>query len=70
MPSPLLVGDELYFVNDSSGILTCLDAETGKEIYRERLGRKLQCLAHGGRRPYLLGQSRRHDVRHSSRSQV
>ncbi len=38
MPSPLLVGDELYFVNDSSGIFTCLDAETGKEIYRERLG--------------------------------
>jgi outer membrane protein assembly factor BamB len=35
--SPLLVGDELYFVNDG-GILTCLDAKTGGEIYRERLG--------------------------------
>jgi len=38
IPSPLLVGDELYFVTDSGGIVTCLDAHTGKEHYRERLG--------------------------------
>ncbi len=38
MPSPLLVGDELYFVSDSGGMLTCLDARTGAEHYRERLG--------------------------------
>ena len=37
MPSPLLVGEELYFVNDG-GILTCVDAKTGTEHYRERLG--------------------------------
>lgn len=37
MPSPLLVGSELYFVNDG-GILTCVDAKTGTEHYRERLG--------------------------------
>lgn len=37
MSSPILVGGELYFVNDG-GILTCLDARTGAEIYRERLG--------------------------------
>jgi outer membrane protein assembly factor BamB len=37
MPSPLLIGDELYFVSDG-GFLTCLDAETGAENYRERLG--------------------------------
>ena len=37
MPSPILLGDELYFVNDS-GMLTCLDAKTGEERYRERLG--------------------------------
>ncbi len=37
MPSPLLVGEELYFVNDG-GFLTCLDARTGAEIYRERIG--------------------------------
>jgi outer membrane protein assembly factor BamB len=36
MPSPLLVGDELYFVSDG-GILVCLDAVTGAEHYRERL---------------------------------
>ncbi len=38
MSSPLLVGNELYFVNDSGGMFTCLDAHTGQEIYRERLG--------------------------------
>lgn len=37
MPSPLLVGDELYFVSDT-GVFTCLDAQSGKEVYRERLG--------------------------------
>ncbi len=37
MPSPLLAGNELYFVSDG-GILTCLDALTGEEHYRERLG--------------------------------
>jgi outer membrane protein assembly factor BamB len=37
MPSPILAGDELYFVSDG-GVLACLDAKTGKEHYRERLG--------------------------------
>ena len=37
MSSPLLVGDELYIVSDG-GFLTCLDAKTGAENYRERLG--------------------------------
>jgi hypothetical protein len=37
MPSPLLVEDALYFVDDG-GFLTCLDARTGAERYRERLG--------------------------------
>ena len=36
-PSPLIVGDEIYFVSDN-GILTCLDARDGKEHWRERLG--------------------------------
>ena len=36
MPSPILLGEELYFVNDS-GMLTCLNAKTGEELYRERL---------------------------------
>ena len=37
MPSPLLVGQELFFVNDD-GIATCVDALTGEEHWRERLG--------------------------------
>jgi outer membrane protein assembly factor BamB len=36
-PSPLLVGDELYVVNDT-GILTCVDARSGSIHYQERLG--------------------------------
>jgi len=36
-PSPLLVGDELYMVADS-GIVSCLDARTGREHWQERIG--------------------------------
>ncbi|MGH9628691.1 MAG: PQQ-binding-like beta-propeller repeat protein [Bryobacteraceae bacterium] len=36
-PSPLLVADELYFVSDN-GIASCVDARTGKEHWRHRLG--------------------------------
>jgi outer membrane protein assembly factor BamB len=36
-PSPIVVGDELYFVSDS-GIATCLDLRTGKVHWSERLG--------------------------------
>ena len=36
-PSPLLVGDELYVVNDA-GIGTCLDAKTGLIHWQMRLG--------------------------------
>jgi outer membrane protein assembly factor BamB len=36
-PSPLLVGDELYLVSDD-GILTCVEAATGKAHWRQRLG--------------------------------
>ena len=35
-PSPLLVGDELYMVNDG-GIASCVDAKTGTEHWRARL---------------------------------
>lgn len=35
-PSMLLVGDELYFVNDK-GIVVCLDAKTKEERWRERV---------------------------------
>ena len=36
-PSPLLVGNELYMVTDN-GIATCVDAKTGKEYWRARVG--------------------------------
>jgi outer membrane protein assembly factor BamB len=36
-PSPLLVGDELYVITDN-GIATCLDAITGKEYWKARVG--------------------------------
>jgi outer membrane protein assembly factor BamB len=35
--SPLLVGDELYMVTDN-GIATAVDAKTGQELWRARLG--------------------------------
>ncbi len=39
IPSPLLVGDELYTVSDG-GIFSSVDARTGSEHYRERVGGK------------------------------
>ncbi len=47
--SPLLVGNELYFVSDSGGMVTCLDAKTGKEQWRERIG------GNHGASPTLVG---------------
>ena len=37
--SPLLVGEELYYVSDG-GIFSCVNARTGADYYRERLGGK------------------------------
>jgi len=36
-PSPLIVGDEFYMVNDA-GIASCLDARTGTVVWQQRLG--------------------------------
>jgi outer membrane protein assembly factor BamB len=36
-PSPLLVGDDLYIVNDG-GIATCVEARTGNVLWQARLG--------------------------------
>lgn len=36
-PSPLLIGDQIYFVSDN-GVATSLDARTGRELWRQRLG--------------------------------
>lgn len=37
IPSPLLVGGEIYMVSDK-GVATCLDALTGETLWSERLG--------------------------------
>jgi outer membrane protein assembly factor BamB len=36
-PSPILIGHELYVVNDG-GILSCVDAKTGVVLWQQRLG--------------------------------
>ncbi|MEM6776806.1 MAG: PQQ-binding-like beta-propeller repeat protein [Planctomycetota bacterium] len=38
IPSPIVVGKRLFMVTDKGGIVRCLDATTGDEIWRERLG--------------------------------
>lgn len=37
MPTPILYGPHLY-VCSNAGIVTCLDADSGKEVYKERMG--------------------------------
>ena len=37
VPSPLVVGDELYTVSDA-GIASCLDARTGQTYWKDRIG--------------------------------
>ena len=36
-PSPLLVGDELYYVSDT-GVLSCVDARSGQTVWQQRVG--------------------------------
>ena len=38
IPAPLVVGDNLYMIGDSGGMVSCLEAKTGKQIFQERLG--------------------------------
>ncbi len=37
-PSVLLVGELLYQISDTGGIVTCLEADTGNVVWRHRLG--------------------------------
>jgi len=37
-PSPVLVGDLIYAVSDTGGVVTCLDAKTGAEVWQQRVG--------------------------------
>ena len=68
-PSPLLVGDELYVVNDT-GIATCLDAKTGVTHWQQRARRQLLGVAGLCRRPDLLPERRRRGDGHRARSGV
>ncbi len=38
-PSPLLVDDLIYVVADNGGVATCLEAKTGKTVWKARIGR-------------------------------
>ena len=40
MPSPVLVGNRLYAMHDEAGTAYCLDALTGNDIWREKMGGK------------------------------
>jgi outer membrane protein assembly factor BamB len=37
-PSPLLVDDLIYAVSDTGGVVTCIDAKTGVEVWQQRVG--------------------------------
>jgi outer membrane protein assembly factor BamB len=41
VPSPLVVGEQYYFVEDT-GLVNCLNVETGDRLWRERLRGKFQ----------------------------
>ena len=38
IPAPLVVGDNLYMISDSGGMVSCFEAKTGNQIFSERLG--------------------------------
>lgn len=47
IPSPVCYGDQYYLVEDE-GFGTCMDAATGKELWRERLGGRYQASPFAG----------------------
>ncbi|TAK96093.1 MAG: quinonprotein alcohol dehydrogenase [Verrucomicrobia bacterium] len=67
MPSPVLVSDLLFMVNDG-GIATCLEAATGQQVWQERLG--MECAAsllYADGRVYCFGQDGKATVLKSAR---
>jgi outer membrane protein assembly factor BamB len=55
-PSPLVVGDELYFISDN-GVASCLDARTGKVHWTKRLGGNFSASpVSGAGRVYFLSE--------------
>ena len=69
IPSPLLVGDEIYIVSDK-GIATCLDAHTGNRPLDRATPRQLRRLAALCRRQDLFRQSRGTHHRNRPRHQL
>jgi outer membrane protein assembly factor BamB len=37
-PSPVLIGEHLYMITDNGGILSCVEAKSGKVVWQERIG--------------------------------
>jgi outer membrane protein assembly factor BamB len=61
-PSPLLMDGRLYFLRANNGILTCLDAKTGKVIYSnqktEGINQLFSSLTGVGDRIYMVSKNR------------
>ena len=55
-PSPLLIGDHLYMLNDI-GVVTCLVAKTGRPVWNERVGGEYSgSLLYADRRIFAFSQ--------------
>jgi outer membrane protein assembly factor BamB len=68
MPSPVLVDDLLFMVSDN-GIATCLEAETGKEVWTERVGGQYAAsLLYGDGRVYCFSQEGKTTVLKAART--
>jgi outer membrane protein assembly factor BamB len=66
-PSLLLV-DDLLFMVDDSGVATCLEAKTGKEVWKERLGGNYSTSPiHAGGKVYFFDQDGKSTVIEASR---
>jgi outer membrane protein assembly factor BamB len=68
MPSPVLVGELLFMVNDN-GIASCVEAATGKECWQERLGGDVAAsLLYADNRIYCFSQNGKTTVLKPSRT--
>ncbi|MFN3190590.1 MAG: PQQ-binding-like beta-propeller repeat protein [Aureliella sp.] len=60
IPSPLLIGDKLYFVKSNQSLLSCLDAATGQKIFGPKrlgqLGNIYASIVGAQDRVYLVGR--------------
>jgi len=67
-PSPVLVGDLLYILSNK-GAMTCLEAESGKLVWRERIGGShLASLIHAGDRIYSFSTAGKTKVMRTGRT--